>query len=70
MTESSDHVLDLPERARFVLDHCGAPMRFRGSVAQTRGGKLDQSVTTSVRATCDGCGWTVELHLTEPGSTT
>jgi hypothetical protein len=45
-------------------------MRFRGSIAQTRGGKLDQSLTTSIRSTCDRCGATVELHLTEPATTT
>lgn len=68
MTDVLDGAPVLPERARFVLDHCGAPMRFRGSVAQTRGGKLDQSLTTSVRATCDRCGATLELHLTEPST--
>ena len=70
MAVTSDPLPDLPERARFVLDHCGVPMRFRGSVTQTRGGKLDQSLTTSVRATCDRCEATLELHLTEPAIAT
>ena len=56
----------LPDRARFVLQHCGQPLRFRGSVAQQRGTVGDWSTTTSVRYRCDTCGAMLEAHLTEP----
>lgn len=55
----------LPDRAAFTLLHCDVPMRFRGSVRQQRGKLGEESETTSSRATCDGCGATLELHLTE-----
>ena len=56
----------LTDRAGFALNHCGQPMRYRSSVAQSRGQVGQESVTTSARYTCDGCAATLEMHLTEP----
>jgi hypothetical protein len=57
--------LALTDRARFVLTHCGQPMRFRGSIAAGCGQAGQESVATSARYTCDVCTSTLELHLTE-----
>lgn len=55
----------LPDRAAFTLLHCDVPMRSRGSVTQWRGKPGEGAETTSCRLICDGCGATLELHLTE-----
>lgn len=62
---AQSYAAGLPDRAAFTLLHCGVPMRFRGSVKQLRGQLGEESETTSCRFTCDGCGSTLELHLTE-----
>jgi hypothetical protein len=64
-----DRAPALPERARFTLAHCTGPMRFRGSVVRSSSDP-EMSLTTTCRFVCDDCGATLELHLTEPATTT
>jgi hypothetical protein len=64
-TTTDESAAGLPDRARFVLDHCGQPMRFRSTVTQLRGGPTDPSSTTSARYSCTECAAAVQLHLTE-----
>jgi hypothetical protein len=51
----------LPDRARFVLEHCTGPMRFRGSLKDP----AFDVVHVHARYQCDDCGALLELRLTE-----
>lgn len=61
MTEA----IGLPERARFTLLHCDAPMQWRGNTTSWAGPPGAGTETTEARYVC-ACGARATVQLTEP----